>query len=38
MPVEGEPVEIEGHQTMEHGKGDGAEEDALGAKVATQAL
>jgi len=37
-PIEGQPIEIQGHQTTEHGKGDGAEEDALGAKVATQAL
>jgi len=38
MPIEGEPVEIQGHQTTEHGKGDGTEEDALEAKVDTQAL
>jgi len=29
MPIEGEPVEKQGHQTTEHGKGDGTEEDAL---------
>ncbi|CAO2175261.1 unnamed protein product [Urochloa humidicola] len=37
IPVEGEPIEIEGHQATGHGNDDGAKEDAVGAKVATQA-
>ncbi|RCV23386.1 hypothetical protein SEVIR_5G002000v4 [Setaria viridis] len=37
IPVEGEPIEKEGHQTTEHENGDGAEEDSVGAEIATQA-
>ena len=35
--VRGERMITEGHPTMEHGNGGGAEHDAAGAKVATQA-
>ncbi|CAM0145471.1 unnamed protein product [Urochloa decumbens] len=37
ISVEGKPIEIEGPQATGHGSGDGDEEDAVGAKVATQA-
>lgn len=37
IPVEGEPIEKEGHQTREHENGDGAEEGSVGAEIASQA-